>query len=186
MYDGGFDLNADGLLANKNLVVLYFAILIVLVFMVVWYLKLSAKSSSEHYYGYGMPDSYQVLASGPDVRFQQFTGTNQGETPVNMATVKQMYPGLLKPKERLTSMREPPVFNDISQTLGAYQYATQFDCADGGPPMPVKDAYGNMTYACADGSDPTRGGSAASGAEHATSSPATAVQEALLMNQLGY
>lgn len=195
MYDGGFDFNADSVLANKNVILLYFALLLILVLMVVWYLKKSNSSSSEHYYGYGMPDSYQVLASGPDLRFQEFTGTNQGSTPVNMATVKQMYPGLLKPKERMTAMREAPVFNDISQTLAEYQYATQFNCADGSAPLPMRDAFGNMTYACDDGSTPTGftpgtgvtdSGASATVAEHATSSPATAVQEALLMNQLGY
>lgn len=191
MYDGG-DFSAKDLLENKGAVLLYFAVLLLLVIMVVWYLKMMSSGSSEHYYGYGMPDSYQVLASGPDVRFQEFSGTNQGSTPINLATVKQMYPGIVKPKERLTAMREAPVFYDISQTLGAYQYATQFNCADGSSPMPVKDAYGNMTYACGDGSTPVSGMSTGldstdlTGQEHATASPATAVQEALLQHQLGY
>lgn len=182
MFDGGLELSAQSLLENKGLVLVYFAVLILLVFLIVWYLRCQAETKTEKYYGYGMPDTYQVLASGPNVRFQELTGTNQGSTPINMATVKQMYPNIVKPQgERLTAMREAPVFYDISQTLGEYQYATQFDCADGQPPMPVKDSLGNMTYACADGSNPTKGK-----LEHAASSPATDVQEALLRAQLGY
>ena len=181
MFEGGFDLSAQGLLENKGLVLLYFAILLVLIFLAVWYLR-SCTVKSEHYYGYGMPDTYQVLAAGPDVRFQELTGTNQGSTPINMATVKQMYPGIIKSNgERLTSMRESPVFNEISQTLGEYQYATQFDCSNGDPPMPVRDSLGNMTYACADGSTPVKGA-----LEHAVPAPSTVVQEELLRQQLGY
>lgn len=187
-YDGGTEFTAKSILDNQGLVLLYFAVLILLVFMMVWHLKvLVSKTSSEHYYGYGMPDTIQFAAGAPNIRFQEFTGTNQGSTPVNMATIKQMYPGVL-PKERLTSMRESPVFYDISSTLDAYQQGTRYSCADGIPAMPVKDAYGNMTYACGDGSQPTSGGQTGldSTAEHAEASPATAVQEALLMRQLGY
>jgi uncharacterized protein (DUF779 family) len=185
MYTGAESFSAEGILGNKSIVLLYFSMLLVLVVLIVWYLK---QGSSEHYFGYGMPKSIQFAAGAPDIRFQEFTGTNQGSTPMNIPTVKQMYPGLISRKERLTAMREPPVFWDISQTLGEYQYASQFGCADGSPPMPVKDSFGNMTYACADGSTPVSNqtGLDAATTEHATASPATAVQEALLMRQLGY
>src|SRR6185437_11713133 len=136
-YDGGFELSAEDILNNKWVILFYFAVLLVLIVLIVWYFKTMTNKSSEHYYGYGMPNSYQVLASGPDVRFQEFTGTNQGDTPVNMATIKQMYPGITKgaaermmamrkKKERMTASQEPPVFYDISQQLGEYQYASQF------------------------------------------------------------
>lgn len=189
MQGGGLDFSADGLLSSKPLVLSYFIVLILLLFVMVWYMK-ACSSKKENYYGYGMPDTPQVLASGPDVRFQEFTGTNQGSTPLNMATVKQMYPGIADASgsERLTAMMEHPVFYDISQTLGEYQYASQFNCANGQPPMPVKDSMGNMTYACADGSSPASGqqSNLNSSVERATASPSTAVQEALLMQQLGY
>src|ERR1700678_519796 len=193
MYDGGTgDLSPHAILENNGVVLLYFSALLLLIIMIVWFLR--NMSSSEHYYGYGMPNTYQVLASGPDVRFQELSGTNQGNTPINMATVKQTYPGLFKRQkgERLTARPEPPVFYDISQTLGEYQYASQYNCADGTSPMPVKDAFGNMTYACQDGSVPSSAGttgldmtSLTGSSEYATSSPATAVQEALLQRQLG-
>lgn len=189
--DGG-DFSAQEILENKTAVVVYFAALLVLIIIIMWTLRKNTTKSSEHYFGYGMPNSYQVLAGAPDIRFQEFSGTNQGSTPVNTATVKQLYPELRSKSERLTGSREPPVFYDISQTLAEYQYASQFNCADGSAPLPARDTYGNMTYACPDGSTPASGGSTGldmtslTGTEHATASPATAVQEALLMKQLGY
>jgi len=164
MYGGGLD--AQAILENKAVIVLYFAVLLILIIMIVWNLKTISSASSEHaYFGYGLPNSIQYAAGAPDVRFQELTMTNQGSTPTNMAEIKQLYPGVVNPRnerlmnkrkrERLTSMRESPVFYDISQTLAEYQYATQFNCADGSSPLPVTDSYGNMTYACADGSSPS-------------------------------
>lgn len=187
--DGGMDYSAQSILENKAVVVFYFALLLLLVVMVVFYMRNMMAAKSEHYYGYGMPDSYQVLASGPDVRFQEFTGTNQGNTPVNMATVKQMYPGIAGgATERLTASRDGPDYlHDISQTLAEYQFASQFSCSDGSAPMPFSTPQG-MTYMCGNGSAPTKGGQTGldSGVERATASPSTLVQESLLMNQLGY
>ena len=186
--------SAKAIMSSDAVKMLYFAVLIVLVILIVWYLRSGTQSSgAENYYGYGMPDTYQVLASGPNVRFQQLTGTNQGSTPIDTPTIKQLYPGLMTTKrEQLTAMRQSPAFFDISNTLGEYQYASQFNCANGDSPMPVKDSFGNMTYACADGSNPMSGGSTGldmnqmTGSERLSATPASAVQEELLRMQLNY
>lgn len=179
---------AQKILNDHNVRLLYFAVLIVLVALIAWYTK---PKSSERYVGKGAGLTEQSVFSGPDVRFAgQFTGTNQGpNAPLGIDGNS----GNSRSGERLTASREPPVFYDISQTLGAYQYASQFSCPDGNVPMPVRDSYGNMTYACP--GDAQDVNSAVSGgqtgivmtpAERMTTSPATAVQEALLMQQLGY
>src|SRR4051812_36533183 len=92
---------ADKVLQNKSVIVWYFAILLILVFLMVWWMP-KPMGGSEHYFGYGMPDSPQVLASGPTMRqAAQFTGTNQGENPITTADVKQLNPGVFP--ERMTA-----------------------------------------------------------------------------------
>lgn len=180
MYEGGtFSEDAKSLIESPVVIMFYFAILIVVVILMLMHLR--KMGGAENYTGYPTPQTVQSILAGPNLRFQEFTGTNQGSTPINIPTLKQLHPNLPGGKERLTAMRESPVFYDISQTLGEYQYASQFDCPDGGEPMPIRDVYGNFTYTC----DRSQNIGAVS-TEHATASPATAVQEALLMNQLGY
>lgn len=162
---------AQDVTGNKLLVCIYFAVLIVIV-LIILYKSMSDKS--ENIIGKPVPDTVQSILGGPDLRFaSQLSATNMGRNPVYVQDVKRMYPNA----ENMTADREPPVFYDISQTLGEYQYATQFNCKDGSTPMPITDAFGNVTYQCDDSSTPTR-------AEYMSSNPASTVQEALLRNKL--
>lgn len=196
------------ILDNSTVQVVYYAILIIALFMMVYYLK-NLSSKQEDIIGSGLVYSTGAITSGATQRFATYpTSTDMGAAPTYNADLR--HPSKLK-SEFLTATREPPVFWDISQTLGEYQYATQFSCADGNPPMPVKDHHGNTYYACSDGSTPVQSlhpawqtqaqhstgtvvapttppvaPPVASHAEWATSSPDTAVQEELLRNRLHY
>lgn len=198
---------ANKLVSDPTVRVVYFAVLIFLVLMIVYYVKAEADASgAEHYYGYPLPKTIQYAAGGPDLRFQEFTSTNQGSTPDNIPTYLQTHPNALGGSEHMmTGERQAPDFWTVSNILGAYQYVNEYGCSDGSNPIPNVDTHGNITYTCGNGSLATPiqgsvgsassmapskksavGSTTSSGAEFATSNPNTAVQEALLMRKLGY
>lgn len=210
-YSGSGADEAQKILDNSNVKVIYFAILIILVALVAWYLKPKNGERMEvgSYYGYGLPYTPQSIASGPDLRFQEFSMTNQDTVPtptVPSLIQAGLVPGI-KPAERLTARREAPVFYDISRALGSYQDASQYACPDGSSPIPAyDDATKTWFVHCGKYYDPaedkvkfkTDFGKVpesqqhdytdydTSGREFATVGPSTSVQEALLMTQLGY
>lgn len=129
---------------NEWVQLIYYSVLMVLVAIIFYHVHVM---SSENYIGQGLAYSTGAITSGATQRFGTgFTSTDQGATPSFND---------LQGREYLTSSREPPVFWDISNLLAEYQYATQYNCADGSPPMPMKDNLGNTYFACTDGSTPT-------------------------------
>jgi hypothetical protein len=120
--EGGSDTFASKLLESRSTVVVYFAILIVLVFLILWQMR-SMNSKTEGLIGSGIQD--QVFTSGATIRRlgQEFTGTNQGEyTIVHNDELKELLPGVIpSKKERLVNERGEPDFWEISSELDAYK-----------------------------------------------------------------
>lgn len=178
---------AEQVLANKGVRLLYFAVLLVLVVLAVWHLKMMSdkqeKMENLGTAGTGMPYTYQSLASGPTVRQASlFSMTNQGSNPIHNDDLKYVADAK---RERLSSMREAPVFYEISSELGQNQQLAQFNCANGDIPEPgvVTDANGvsYQTMVCKDGSNPSRQGRGP--AEHMVDP--VSLQEAQLSTILG-
>ena len=116
------------ILENANAVVVYFAILLVLVFLVVYHL--SKTQRKEHaqgvYLGTGTTDSTVPFTSGATMRVlgQEFSGTDQGTYGiVHNAELKELVgnKALGLSKERLVNERGMPDFWEISSELGAYR-----------------------------------------------------------------
>lgn len=200
-YSGSGNSETDKIVRDSCVQIVYFAVLLVLVALIAYYLKPRRRgermASGEAYYGYPMPNTPQVLTSGADLRFgSQPTGTNEGSIPMNMATCKQMGTCVVGSNERLTGAREPPVFYDISRALGAYQESSQYLCPDGSSPLPAFDPKTKTWFVrCGNGGDYGSAPESSAvdytdygdtGREFATASPSSSVQEALLMSQLGY
>lgn len=166
----------------------YFAVLIVLVLLITFYLfKLSSKG--ENFLGGGVQD--QVFTSGATMRRlgQEFSQPGQGEhTTVYNAEIKEMLPGVVPSRtpERLVSEREPPVFYDVSAELGAYQAASTSsespeDSAEYQLIAAATTPYGNIPVNAA-ASTATAVGTKAE--YMANMAPAARVQEELLRRQL--
>lgn len=113
---------ARGVLASPLAVSAYFAVLIVLVFLILWGMS-SMNRKTENLIGSGIQD--QVFTSGATIRRlgQEFTGTNQGEyTIVHNDELKELIPGVVQEKrERLVNERGEPDFWEISSELNAYK-----------------------------------------------------------------
>jgi hypothetical protein len=121
--EGGMDTKfADQILASKLTTVVYFAVLLVLVFLILWQMR-SVNKKTEGLIGSGIED--QVFTSGATMRrlAQEFTGTNQGEyTIVHNDELKELIPGVIpSKKERLVNERGEPDFWEISSELNAYK-----------------------------------------------------------------
>ncbi|MFA6089421.1 MAG: hypothetical protein WC755_06160 [Candidatus Woesearchaeota archaeon] len=120
--DGDTTLFADKILGNKLTHVVYFAVLIVLIFLILWQMR-SMNQKTEGLIGSGIQD--QVFTSGATIRRlgQEFSGTNQGEyTVVHNDELKELIPGVIPSKsERLVNERGEPDFWEISSELNAYK-----------------------------------------------------------------
>jgi len=113
-------------LESKPTRVIYFAVLLLAVLLILGMMASATMKSSEHLIGVGSGLTEQSLFSGPTIRRlgQEFTSTNQGDsTTVYIPDVLETVPGVLTApsSERLVNDREPPVFYDIGDELGAYQ-----------------------------------------------------------------
>jgi hypothetical protein len=180
---------AEQVLSNKGVRLLYFAVLLVLVVLAVWHLKLMSDAKPERManmgtIGTGLPYTYQSIASGPTQKHASlFSMTNQGTNPVHNDDL--LYAANAN-KERLSSMREAPVFYEISSELGQNQQLAQFNCSNGEMPETgvMTDANGvsYQTMVCRDGSNPARQKSG-SATEHMVDP--LALQEAQLSTILG-
>jgi hypothetical protein len=76
--------------------------------------KKESMSANEAYVGYGSPSTFQSVVSGPSQRFgSEFTGTNQGAIPDNLAAARQRakVSTALFGRERMTSFRESPNYS---------------------------------------------------------------------------
>lgn len=139
---------------EPRMVVIYFAVLLVLVLLMLFHLSVISKplrqaaaaSSSERmtgdYMGYGMVSQNgnsngQVSSAGSTVRgSSQFTSSNQGSPDTqslsDYAWVNPSAPGPgyqnqqigASSSERLTGMRQDPVFFTVDPLLEAYQLST--------------------------------------------------------------
>jgi hypothetical protein len=168
-------MSAKDVLENKGVRLLYFAVLLVLLVLVVWHLKnmndkASAKST-ERVVGSPLSDTY-AGAFGYTNRFgQENTSTTVGEriTPFNIdlkdmtganpntavSTADKALALAEAKKERLSSMRENPVFLDYAKDEGEAESVSQFVCADGSLPNVGYDVQsGRYNLACRDGSNP--------------------------------
>jgi hypothetical protein len=110
------------LVSSSTVVAVYFAVLILIIFMIMWSLS-SMNKKTENLIGSGIQD--QVFTSGATIRRlgQEFTGTNQGEyTIVHNDELKELIPGVVAGKrERLVNERGMPDFWEISSELNAYK-----------------------------------------------------------------
>lgn len=102
------------LLNNHSLKIVYFAVLLYLLFLVVWYLSYLSVSSEKL-------EGNQIYTAGANMRMlgQEFTSTNQGENTI-------VYNDELRnwndyKKERLVNQRGEPDFWEINNTLNAYK-----------------------------------------------------------------
>lgn len=120
VFMGGDGEYAKKIMDNPWVQLTYYAVLILLVFIIVWYMM---KPSSERLLGSGVQD--QVFTSGATMRRlgQEPTSTNQGEyTIVHNAELKELVPGIVgNSQERLVNERGEPDFWEISSELDAYR-----------------------------------------------------------------
>lgn len=166
--------------------VLWFAIVLVLLILVTWYLKVLA-FKGENLIGGGVQD--KVFTSGATQRFaQEMSQPGQGQyTTVRNAEIKEILPGVIPGRsERLTASREAPVFYDVSDMLGAYQGATSRsdnpeDDAEFATIAAATTPYGNLPV---DATATTASAGSVKSEHLADHSPAAVVQEELLRRSL--
>ncbi len=115
---------------NPNVVVVYFAVLLVLVILCLY---LCTSKKSEGFLGNGTVMSAAPYTSGATMRRlgQDFSSTNQGEyTTVHNDEIKELVPGIISgppahamaaKKERLVNERGFPDFWEIGSELSAYK-----------------------------------------------------------------
>jgi hypothetical protein len=127
----------DKAIKNPYVVAFYFALLLVLVVLCLYWCK---AGKSERFLGDGTVMSAAPYTSGATMRRlgQDFSSTNQGEyTTVHNDELKELVPGLIKgpapavaaavaakKKERLVNERGFPDFWEISNDLSAYKDET--------------------------------------------------------------
>lgn len=120
VFMGGNDEYAKKIMENQWVRLTYYAVLILLVFMITYYMM---KPSSERLLGSGVQD--QVFTSGATMRrlAQEPTSTNQGEyTIVHNAELKELVPGIVgNSQECLVNERGEPDFWEIPSELDAYR-----------------------------------------------------------------
>lgn len=175
----GGGMSANEILENKGVRLLYFAVLLVLLVLVVWHLKTmndrADKQSKEHVTGssmdktyagaYGYTSRFGQLKSQPgegepsfayNIDLKDMAGANDNTTvarEVAKEVVKQVEAEAKK--ERLSSMREYPVFWDYAKDEDSTASASQFVCADGSAPAVGYNVQtGQYNLRCADGSNP--------------------------------
>lgn len=111
----------EEILKSSNAVVVYFAVLLVLVFLCVYFLQKSSKKAEHAYLGTGTQDSSTPFTSGATMRnlSQEFSSTNQGTYGiVHNEELKEL---VGSGSERLVNERGMPDFWEISSELGAYR-----------------------------------------------------------------